>query len=689
MSHGYVKTPGGWQVASAYYVKVAGVWRPVTNTYVRANGIWKQSFPAAAPPPPPPPPPPTPPPPAPPSPGGGGLVSCVSIGYYYCNGASVVAGGAVCGTDNGVAFGGCTTGSCCSYWQNLSGNPSNWICGASGSVSQPTCSSGGGCGGNNPTGGTCYCSSADVANPCSHCTTTSSTGLCGSYYTGSQYCGTSYGFSSGPQQDNTCPSGFRRYDTYTFSETSCNYSQAGDCVAQQGGGCSQTITSGTCYCSSADIANPCSPCTNTSQTGNCGNYYTGGNVAPPSSYAYYCTTSVQGAGVGNCSYNSYATSQNASGSGYNTTCSYNNTGTYPACQSTGSAPPPPPPPALDCVTCALGTSSQPCTINIGSGIFIPGTQSVCITNFGCPNTYGPCIADSSPPPPPPPPPACTFLYYYTEYRSACGGQATFTVTSCGETYVCSGGTPPPPPPPPAVDCNTCVSYGGSCGTYGNGIWCITPGACPNICQGDYNPNAGQNVGGGSGSENSGGGTPTPPPPDPGPLFPPGGDFSGGWQGKSVNISTLVRTPDGLAPAGSIEVGDVLLSADITGFPYEELAGANLAAINWTGKNPDIATVETTVVNVVRRIAPSGVMINNDLFSDTHYVLIKRGAKAMFILSSEVFMEDKVYNYSSSSWENITQLRKADIPHEVVSIDCEPYDVFYTERMLVHDSNTIE
>ena len=219
--------------------------------------------------------------------------------------------------------------------------------------------------------------------------------------------------------------------------------------------------------------------------------------------------------------------------------------------------------------------------------------------------------------------------------------------------------------------------------------CVTPGACPNLCQGDYNPGSGAPAGaadpntGLAPGENYGSDSGyTIPPIDLGPI-----DFSG--IGKSVNISTLVRTPDGLAPAGSIEVGDVLLSADITGFPYEELAGANLAAINWTGKNPDIATVETTVVNVVRRIAPSGVMINNDLFSDTHYVLIKRGAKAMFILSSEVFMEDKVYNYSSSSWETITQLRKANIPHEVVSIDCEPYDVFYTERMLVHDSNTIE
>jgi sortase (surface protein transpeptidase) len=79
------------------------------------------------------------------------------------------------------------------------------------------------------------------------------------------------------------------------------------------------------------------------------------------------------------------------------------------------------------------------------------------------------------------------------------------------------------------------------------------------------------------------------------------------------------------------------------------------------------------------------MINNDLFSNTHYVLVKKGAKALFVLSTEVSMTDKVYNYNTSSWENVTVLQKADIPHEVVSINCEPYDVFYTERMLVHDS----
>ena len=130
---------------------------------------------------------------------------------------------------------------------------------------------------------------------------------------------------------------------------------------------------------------------------------------------------------------------------------------------------------------------------------------------------------------------------------------------------------------------------------------------------------------------------------------------------------------------------MLLSADIDGFPYEDLPGSTLAAINWSDKNPVFTTVETTVTSVTRRTASRGVAINSDLFSDTHYVLVKKGAKALFVLSTEVVMTDKVYNYSTSTWESITSLQIGNIPHEVVSIDCEPYDVFYTEHLLVHDS----
>lgn len=45
----------------------------------------------------------------------------------------------------------------------------------------------------------------------------------------------------------------------------------------------------------------------------------------------------------------------------------------------------------------------------------------------------------------------------------------------------------------------------------------------------------------------------------------------------------------------------------------------------------------------------------------------------------------VYNYLSKSWEVIYMLEKVAAEHEVVSINCEPYDIFFTENSLVHDS----
>ena len=70
----------------------------------------------------------------------------------------------------------------------------------------------------------------------------------------------------------------------------------------------------------------------------------GGNgsatVSPPAPapYLYYCRTSSQCAGIGNCSDNGGSTNNQAgNGTGYNIACLYNNTGTYPSCQSTAVA----------------------------------------------------------------------------------------------------------------------------------------------------------------------------------------------------------------------------------------------------------------------------------------------------------------------------------------------------------------
>jgi len=75
---------------------------------------------------------------------------------------------------------------------------------------------------------------------------------------------------------------------------------------------------------------------NSAGSGGSGSASAAAPVATP--YRYYCTTSSQCAGVGNCSYNGGSTNnQTQSGSGYSIACSYNNTGIYPSCQSTAGA----------------------------------------------------------------------------------------------------------------------------------------------------------------------------------------------------------------------------------------------------------------------------------------------------------------------------------------------------------------
>ena len=106
----------------------------------------------------------------------------------------------------------------------------------------------------------------------------------------------------------------------------CSYTDPGFDNSASGTGYSRQCTFGTTYpaCQSTD-------------------------PAPVAPYAWYCTTSTNGGGVGNCGYTTPGFDNSASGTGYSRQCVYNNTGTYPACQSTNPATPTPPdfPPAPD------------------------------------------------------------------------------------------------------------------------------------------------------------------------------------------------------------------------------------------------------------------------------------------------------------------------------------------------------
>jgi hypothetical protein len=179
--------------------------------------------------------------------------------------------------------------------------------------------------------------------------------------------------------------------------------------------------------------------------------------------------------------------------------------------------------------------------------------------------------------------------------------------------------------------------------------------------------------------------PPPPPVDP-PSIPPIDLPPSGW--KSLGVHTLVRTPEGLVAAGSLKVGDVLISADIDGVPYMSTPEAYESIYNWTDSEPNIEYTTTTIVMVHKKTGDTVVAINGDIFSQYHYILVKRDGLARFIATADIITTDQIYSYASNSFEPITMLQMVPVSHEIVSIDCEPYDIFFTQEMLVHDSVSV-
>jgi hypothetical protein len=159
--------------------------------------------------------------------------------------------------------------------------------------------------------------------------------------------------------------------------------------------------------------------------------------------------------------------------------------------------------------------------------------------------------------------------------------------------------------------------------------------------------------------------------------------------KSINIFTLVRTLNGLIPAWYLKVGDKLLSADIESFPYDNLLATDMELVEWTAQNPHINLVETEIVNIRTRTAKWAIIVDSDMFSDTHYILVKRNNVTKFVKAIDLESTDLIWSNSDQNWVVIGLLQKIQVDHEVVSIDCEPYDIFFTERMLTHDSSTVD
>lgn len=171
-------------------------------------------------------------------------------------------------------------------------------------------------------------------------------------------------------------------------------------------------------------------------------------------------------------------------------------------------------------------------------------------------------------------------------------------------------------------------------------------------------------------------------------FTPFGFTPFGFTPKSVGAETIVKSkvPEGLILAHNLSVGDVLYSANIEGIDVSNTAILEYLQ-NWSSNSANISQdVETTIVAMAARISQEGaVVINGNKYSKQHFVLIKRNNEIQFQPSAEVLETDLIFSPSESDWVAITDYKITDQRELLVSIDVEPYDVFFTDNALVHDS----
>ena len=158
-------------------------------------------------------------------------------------------------------------------------------------------------------------------------------------------------------------------------------------------------------------------------------------------------------------------------------------------------------------------------------------------------------------------------------------------------------------------------------------------------------------------------------------------------GKSIGADTLIhsKVPEGLVLAHNVSAGDILYSAAIDDLPMD---GVGLEEIieSWSSAAPQINTdIETTVVSISANIAMTTYVINGNKYTNTHWVLTKRDGVARFISANEIVETDLIYSPTFSDWQPIIELRVSEGPELVITINTEPYDVFFTDNSLVHDS----
>jgi hypothetical protein len=115
-------------------------------------------------------------------------------------------------------------------------------------------------------------------------------------------------------------------------------------------------------------------------------------------------------------------------------------------------------------------------------------------------------------------------------------------------------------------------------------------------------------------------------------------------------------------------------------------------LSWTNDPENMTIVPdktTTVTRIGLSNASVAVMIGNETYSGTHHMLTKRDGVAKMVLAADLLITDQLWSTQTNSWYDVVDLVITEIDHQVVSINCEPLDMFFTQNNLVYDGYQID
>jgi hypothetical protein len=160
-------------------------------------------------------------------------------------------------------------------------------------------------------------------------------------------------------------------------------------------------------------------------------------------------------------------------------------------------------------------------------------------------------------------------------------------------------------------------------------------------------------------------------------------FWGGSRAYSLGTETKIRMADGsLKEAQDIEPGDELLSIDIPGL----VDTSRESIINWIGTGTLSLTpnATTTVTSLTTHPTTSLININGDKFTQSHLVLVKRDGIEKFVVAGQILESDLVWSFESSNFIAVTEYEKTELIVNSVTINCEPFDIYFTQNHITHD-----